>query len=308
MPRVVTMMSPSRPRATPKRASASPAASASLMTCTSRPSTFAEQVVGVRADPALVDVGRGGDHARPCVRRPGSSRPPPTSSPANRSSSSAITFATALGFDCPGVSMRSRSAENSPWIRSTGAALMPLPPKSMPIGSAMTANLATPGRVWSAEPLASRSSRPSRIRDRKELGCVRSVHVLEEPQCHVVLPCPPVDAVAVFAAAVTGLVPLVAAVSPAGAAPTPPTSSSPRCTAVAAARRRPGTATTWSCYNPTDEAVDLSGTSVQYRSAGGTGNPSGVTPLSGSIPAEGYFLVGEAGSDGRRPAGARRRQ
>ncbi|WP_196804043.1 ExeM/NucH family extracellular endonuclease [Marmoricola sp. URHB0036] len=57
-------------------------------------------------------------------------------------------------------------------------------------------------------------------------------------------------------------------------------------------------ASTWSrdyveLYNPTDQAVDLSGTSVQYRSASGTANPSGVTALSGSIPAKGYFLVGE---------------
>src|SRR3954451_12779074 len=56
-------------------------------------------------------------------------------------------------------------------------------------------------------------------------------------------------------------------------------------------------ASTWSrdyveLYNPTDQAVDLSGTSVQYRSASGTANPSGVTALSGSIPAKGYFLVG----------------
>ena len=47
-------------------------------------------------------------------------------------------------------------------------------------------------------------------------------------------------------------------------------------------------------YNPTDEAIDLSGTSVQYRASGSTGNPSGVTALSGSVPAKGYFLVGEA--------------
>ena len=46
-------------------------------------------------------------------------------------------------------------------------------------------------------------------------------------------------------------------------------------------------------YNPTDQAVDLAGTSVQYRSASGSANPSGVTALSGSIPAKGYFLVGE---------------
>ncbi len=63
-------------------------------------------------------------------------------------------------------------------------------------------------------------------------------------------------------------------------------------------------ASTWSrdyveLYNPTDRAVDLSGTSVQYRSAGGTANPTGVTALEGSIPAKGYYLVGEGtGSSG----------
>lgn len=46
-------------------------------------------------------------------------------------------------------------------------------------------------------------------------------------------------------------------------------------------------------YNPTDQAVSLSGTSIQYRSSGGTSNPTGVTPLSGTIPAKGYFLVGQ---------------
>ena len=46
-------------------------------------------------------------------------------------------FATALGLDALGVSMRSRSAENSPVDRSTGSALMPLPPKSIPMGSAI---------------------------------------------------------------------------------------------------------------------------------------------------------------------------
>ena len=57
-------------------------------------------------------------------------------------------------------------------------------------------------------------------------------------------------------------------------------------------------ASTWSrdyveLYNPTDQAVDLAGTSVQYRSAGGVKDPTGVTTLSGSIPAKGYYLVGE---------------
>ena len=44
-------------------------------------------------------------------------------------------------------------------------------------------------------------------------------------------------------------------------------------------------------YNPTDAPVDLSGTSLQYRSAGGTGNASGVAALSGNVAAGGYFLV-----------------
>lgn len=45
-------------------------------------------------------------------------------------------------------------------------------------------------------------------------------------------------------------------------------------------------------YNPTDRPVALDGTSVQYRSATGTTNPSGVTALRGSVPAGGYYLVG----------------
>ena len=48
-------------------------------------------------------------------------------------------------------------------------------------------------------------------------------------------------------------------------------------------------------YNPTNVAVDVSSMSVQYRSSGGTGNPSGVIALSGSVPAKGYYLV-EGGS------------
>ncbi|MEV4903006.1 ExeM/NucH family extracellular endonuclease, partial [Citricoccus sp. NPDC055426] len=44
-------------------------------------------------------------------------------------------------------------------------------------------------------------------------------------------------------------------------------------------------------YNPTDEDINLDGWSIQYRSAGGTGEPSGVIELSGSIPAGGYYLV-----------------
>ncbi|OFI38636.1 multifunctional nuclease/2',3'-cyclic-nucleotide 2'-phosphodiesterase/5'-nucleotidase/3'-nucleotidase [Arthrobacter sp. SW1] len=44
-------------------------------------------------------------------------------------------------------------------------------------------------------------------------------------------------------------------------------------------------------YNSSDAAVDLSGWSLQYRSGAGTSAPTGVTALSGTIPAKGYFLV-----------------
>jgi 5'-nucleotidase len=47
-------------------------------------------------------------------------------------------------------------------------------------------------------------------------------------------------------------------------------------------------------FNPTDAAVSLAGMSVQYRSATGTANPSGVTALTGTIAAHGYYLVAEA--------------
>ncbi|WP_336648696.1 ExeM/NucH family extracellular endonuclease [Microbacterium sp. MMO-10] len=44
-------------------------------------------------------------------------------------------------------------------------------------------------------------------------------------------------------------------------------------------------------YNPTDAAIPLDGTSVQYRSATGTAGFTGVVPLAGSIPAHGYYLI-----------------
>ena len=48
-------------------------------------------------------------------------------------------------------------------------------------------------------------------------------------------------------------------------------------------------------YNPADTAVNLDGLSVQYRSATGTSSPSGVVPLSGTVPGHGHFLLGLAG-------------
>ncbi len=50
-------------------------------------------------------------------------------------------------------------------------------------------------------------------------------------------------------------------------------------------------------YNPTDVEISLDGWSLQYRSAGGTGNPTGVAALSGSIEAGGHYLV-QANSNG----------
>jgi len=50
-------------------------------------------------------------------------------------------------------------------------------------------------------------------------------------------------------------------------------------------------------YNPTSAPVTLDGMSLQYRSATGTGASSSVVPLSGVIPAGGYFLV-QGGSNG----------
>lgn len=50
-------------------------------------------------------------------------------------------------------------------------------------------------------------------------------------------------------------------------------------------------------YNPTSADITLDGMSLQYRSATGTGASSGVVPLTGTIPAGGYFLV-QGGSNG----------
>ncbi|WP_217183023.1 ExeM/NucH family extracellular endonuclease [Streptomyces sp. AC495_CC817] len=44
-------------------------------------------------------------------------------------------------------------------------------------------------------------------------------------------------------------------------------------------------------FNPTSAPITLDGMSLQYRSATGTGAFNGVAPLTGTIPAGGYFLV-----------------
>ena len=100
--------------------------------------------------------------------------------------------------------------------------------------------------------------------------------------------------VALVTAVITGLVPLLAGASA-------PAAAAPDASDVVISEVYGGggsTASAWNrdyveLYNPTDEAIDLSGTSVQYRASGSTSNPTGVTVLSGSVPAKGYFLVGE---------------
>src|SRR5690606_12220869 len=54
-------------------------------------------------------------------------------------------------------------------------------------------------------------------------------------------------------------------------------------------------------HNPTDQPISVGGMSVQYRAAGGTGAGQ-VTPLSGSVPAGGHYLIQQAqGAGGTTP-------
>src|SRR5690606_35904549 len=54
-------------------------------------------------------------------------------------------------------------------------------------------------------------------------------------------------------------------------------------------------------HNPTDQPISVDGMSVQYRAAGGTGAGQ-VTPLSGSVPAGGHYLIQQAqGAGGTTP-------
>src|SRR4051794_9922468 len=50
-------------------------------------------------------------------------------------------------------------------------------------------------------------------------------------------------------------------------------------------------------YNPTDQAISLSGKSVQYRSAGST-SPAAPVALTGSVPAKGHWLLQAAQGTG----------
>ncbi len=132
VPSVVTMTRPLTPRAAPYLASASPAASASLTTCTSRP------VASVKSASASVSIQASSmlaaERTTPCCTTPGTVTPTGASESGNSPSSSTKTSATASGVEGSGVLMRTRSWAKSPWSRSTGAPLMPVPPKSMPKG------------------------------------------------------------------------------------------------------------------------------------------------------------------------------
>ncbi|WP_300643078.1 ExeM/NucH family extracellular endonuclease [Nocardioides sp.] len=51
-------------------------------------------------------------------------------------------------------------------------------------------------------------------------------------------------------------------------------------------------------HNPTSQPISVDGMSVQYRSSGSTSAASGVTELSGTVPAGGYYLVQQAQGSG----------
>ena len=130
VPSVVMMTSPFCPRAAPKLTSASPAASASLTTCTSR---WSDPVKRASASVPIQDLSMlAAECTTPLRTTPGTVTPIGTVESGNLDTSSANTSATASGVDCAGVLIRTRSAANSPWSRSTGAPLIPLPPKSIP--------------------------------------------------------------------------------------------------------------------------------------------------------------------------------
>lgn len=56
-------------------------------------------------------------------------------------------------------------------------------------------------------------------------------------------------------------------------------------------------------YNTSDAPVSLDGWSLQYRSATSASAPSIAAPLTGSIPAKGYYLL-KGGANGTAPSGA----
>src|SRR3954451_25480973 len=134
VPSVVTMTRPVRPLAAPYRTSARPAASASLTTWTSRP--VALVISWSASSPIQCWSMLAAECTSPPRTIPGTVTPTGPSLSGNDVSSSTKTWVTASGVEGLGVSIRTRSAANSPFSRSTGAPLIPLPPKSIPIGNA----------------------------------------------------------------------------------------------------------------------------------------------------------------------------
>ena len=135
VPSVVTITRPERPFAAPYRTSARPAASASLTTCTSRP---VASVKSLSASVPIQDLSMlAAECTTPWRTTPGTVTPTAPVQSGNFASRSTKISAIASGVDFSGVRIRSRSAANSPVSRSTGAPLMPVPPKSMPKGCAV---------------------------------------------------------------------------------------------------------------------------------------------------------------------------
>ena len=128
------MISPSRSFAAPYFTSATPAASASFTTCTARPMTSENSL---SASVPIQPLSMFAAEKTVPLRTIAGTVMPMGLSPVRSlkcSATSPTTFATASGVDGFGVSIRSRSAANSPVARSTGAPLMPEPPMSIPSG------------------------------------------------------------------------------------------------------------------------------------------------------------------------------
>jgi hypothetical protein len=156
VPKVSTITTPATPRAAPKRASAMPAASASLSTTTSLPAGAALVNVASTSVPIHDSSTFAAERATPCWMTAGKVAPTRPVHPAARSIS-ATTAATASGVAGWGVGSRVRGVRSAPVTVSTSAPLMPLPPMSIPKARDREAPRgAAPEPAWSvtAETLA----------------------------------------------------------------------------------------------------------------------------------------------------------
>ena len=135
VPIVSSRTTPGCPRPAPKAISASPAASASLMTTTGRPRRSVSScwtgasmnpgstLAALSERPSLITAGKPAPAFMSGVSQPPSVR---------RSQTRAVTSTTAVGVAGCGVFSRIRSETRRPSARSTTAPLMPVPPMSMP--------------------------------------------------------------------------------------------------------------------------------------------------------------------------------